>query len=93
MLLLVNHFHLKKDLNLKSGESELEIREGNNISVLYKIFGGLFIAFGLFMSATGLYWQEAMTAFLTATNWSANLELWIPFWPFEPYLSLLVISS
>ena len=69
-----------------------QTQEGNNISVLYKIFGGLFIVFGLFMSATGLYWQEDMTAFLTATNWSENLELWIPFWPFEPYLSLLVIA-
>jgi len=49
-----------------------------------------FIAFALRIA--GLYWQEAMTAFLTATNWSANLELWIPFWPFEPYLSLLVIA-
>jgi DMSO/TMAO reductase YedYZ heme-binding membrane subunit len=69
-----------------------QIQENTNGSILYKIFGGLLIALGLFMSATGLYWQEGMTAFLTSTNWSANLELWIPFWPFEPYLSLLVIA-
>jgi hypothetical protein len=39
-----------------------------------------------------LHWQEPVTTFLTAPNWSANLELWLPFWPFEPYLSLFVIG-
>jgi hypothetical protein len=50
------------------------------------------IVFGLFLSATGLYWQKAVTAFLTAPKWSAELELWLPFWPLEPYLSLFMIG-
>jgi hypothetical protein len=33
-----------------------------------------------------------MTAFLTAPQWSATLELWLPYWPFEPYLSLFIIG-
>ncbi len=57
-----------------------------------KILGGTIIAFGLFVSATGLHWREPVTAFLTAPKWSADLVLWLPFWPFEPYLSLFIIG-
>jgi DMSO/TMAO reductase YedYZ heme-binding membrane subunit len=57
-----------------------------------KVLGGTVIAFGLLVSATGLQWQKAGTAFLTAPEWSATLELWLPFWPFEPYLSLFIIG-
>jgi DMSO/TMAO reductase YedYZ heme-binding membrane subunit len=58
----------------------------------FKLLGGAIIAFGLFLSATGLHWQEPVTAFLTAPNWSADLVLWLPYWPFEPYLSLFIIG-
>lgn len=57
-----------------------------------KMLGGLFIIFGLLLSASGLYWQDLITSLLTASQWSAELELWLPFWPFEPFLSLLVIG-
>jgi len=57
-----------------------------------KVAGGAIIAIGLFVSATGLHWQEAVTAFLTAPKWSANLELWLPYWPFEPFLSLFIVG-
>jgi hypothetical protein len=58
----------------------------------FKILGGAIIAFGLFVSASGLHWQESVTAFLTAPQWSADLVLWLPYWPFEPYLSLFIIG-
>ena len=58
----------------------------------FKILGGVIIAFGLFVSATGLHWQKPVTAFLTAPKWSADLVLWLPYWPFEPYLSLFIIG-
>lgn len=54
--------------------------------------GGAIVAFGLFVSASGLHWQKPVTAFLTAPEWSANLLLWLPYWPFEPYLSLFIIG-
>ena len=57
-----------------------------------KILGGLFIIFGLLVSASGLYWQNLITSLFTASTWCAELELWLPFWPFEPFLSLLVIG-
>ena len=58
----------------------------------FKVLGGAIIALGLFVSATGLHWQEPVTAFLTAPKWSADLVLWLPYWPFEPYLSLFIIG-
>ncbi|MEM7504607.1 MAG: hypothetical protein AAF417_21395 [Pseudomonadota bacterium] len=50
------------------------------------------VALGLVASGTGAYWQEPVTTFLTTPSWSANLELWLPFWPFEPFLPLLLIG-
>jgi DMSO/TMAO reductase YedYZ heme-binding membrane subunit len=58
----------------------------------FKGLGGAIIAFGLFVAATGLHWQEPVTVFLTAPKWSADLVLWLPFWPFEPYLSVFIIG-
>jgi len=40
-----------------------------------------------------LYLQDQVTAFLTAAAWSATLELWLPFWPLEPFLSLFIIGA
>ncbi len=57
-----------------------------------KVLGVAIIAFGLFAAAATLYLQEPVTAFLTAPKWSADLVLWFPFWPFEPYLSLFIIG-
>jgi len=57
-----------------------------------KVLGSALIAFGLLVSATGLRWQKHVTEFLTAPEWSAKLELWLPYWPFEPYLSLFIIG-
>jgi len=58
----------------------------------FKVLGSALIAAGLVVAATGLQWQERVTAFLTAPEWSATLELWLPYWPFEPYLSLFIIG-
>jgi len=60
--------------------------------IVLKLLGGAIIVFGLVVAATGLQWQDPVTSFLTAPQWSANLELWLPYWPFEPYLSLFIIG-
>jgi DMSO/TMAO reductase YedYZ heme-binding membrane subunit len=57
-----------------------------------KMLGGAIIAFGLFVSATGVHWQDPVTTFLTTPKWSADLVLWLPYWPLEPYLSLFIIG-
>ncbi len=57
-----------------------------------RVFGGAFIGLGLFLATWGLRWQEATTGFLTGPGWSATLELWLPYWPFEPFLSIFLIG-
>jgi DMSO/TMAO reductase YedYZ heme-binding membrane subunit len=57
-----------------------------------KALGGIIITVGVLISATGLRWQEPVTTFLTAPKWSADLVLWLPYWPLEPYLSLFIIG-
>jgi len=57
-----------------------------------KVLGGAIIAFDLFVAATSSQWQKPVTAFLTGPKWSADLVLWFPFWPFEPYFSLFIIG-
>ena len=58
----------------------------------FRIAGGAIIILGLIVAATGLQWQEPVTDFLLAPAWSANLVLWLPYWPFEPFLSLFMIG-
>lgn len=57
-----------------------------------KALGGILIAFGFVASATGIYWQNSVTNFLTGPEWSAELVLWLPFWPFEPFIPLFIIA-
>ncbi len=57
-----------------------------------RTLGAAVIGFGLAVAATGQYWQKPVSAILTKPQWSADLELWFPFWPFEPYLSLLIVA-
>ena len=64
----------------------------NNMPLALRALGGIIIVFGLIWSVPGLYWQERVTDFLTASAWSSDLVLWLPFWPYEPYLSLFIIG-
>ena len=66
--------------------------EMGSAAVTFKIGGGAIIAIGLLVAATGREWQAATTTFLTTPAWSANMELWLPYWPLEPFVSLLMIG-
>lgn len=59
---------------------------------MFKISGGAMITAGILASAAGLYWQKPVTTFLTKPEWSAELVLWLPFWPLEPFLPLFFIG-
>ena len=65
---------------------------GSRVPLAFRIAGGAIVILGLLVAATGLQWQEPVTDFLLAPAWSANLVLWLPYWPFEPYLSLFIIG-
>ena len=58
----------------------------------YTVLGNAIIVFGLLAAASGLYWQKPVSTFLTTPKWSADMVLWLPYWPLEPYLSLFIIG-
>ncbi|WNC72063.1 hypothetical protein RGQ13_18380 [Thalassotalea psychrophila] len=60
--------------------------------IVFKLLGSALIICGCVASATGFYWQNSVTTFLTAPPWSAEFELWLPFWPLEPFLSIFSIA-
>lgn len=61
-------------------------------STLLRVIGGIVIGLGLYASATGEHWQKTVSAFLLTPQWAADLELWFPYWPFEPFLPLLIMG-
>jgi len=70
----------------------LKASPGTRTPFAYAVPGSAMIAFGLFAAVTGVHWQKAASAFLTGPTWSADFELWLPYWPFEPFLPLFVIG-
>ncbi len=58
----------------------------------FTVLGGALVVFGIVVAASGLYWIDPVSAFVTGPEWSANLVLWLPFWPFRPFYSLFIIG-
>ncbi len=67
-------------------------KSGQPTPTAFRATGWALVLAGLGLSAATLYWQAPMTDVLLAPDWSANLVLWLPFWPFEPFLSLFVLG-
>ena len=65
---------------------------GNTTPLPYRVLGGTLIAFGLIASATGLRWQDWATSTIAGSGRSEELVLWLPYWPLEPFLPLLIIG-
>ncbi|MEM8500232.1 MAG: hypothetical protein AAF542_19610 [Pseudomonadota bacterium] len=56
------------------------------------VFGGLLIVFGLLAAVSGAHWLYIISDLMAGTGHLAELELWLPFWPLEPFLPLLIIG-
>lgn len=57
-----------------------------------KTAGAAFVAAGLILSATGHSVSQNLSSLLTMPAWSRSLEIWLPFWPLEPFLSLFALG-
>ena len=57
-----------------------------------QLIGGGVVLLSVVLAVSGHLWQPALSTALLAPPWSAELELWLPFWPFEPFLPLLVMA-
>jgi len=69
---------------------KLNYEKGFSVNPINKVLGSSLILFGLAMSILSLYWQAFLSESLTYFSWSSSFELWLPFWPFEPFLSLMI---
>jgi hypothetical protein len=74
------------------GKKRNRQNDKSSTPIAVKAIGAAVVGFGLVASATGLLWQKSVTEFMTSAAWSAELELWLPFWPLEPFLPLLIIA-
>ena len=71
---------------------KVKIEKEPNQNPNNRILGSSLIVLGLSMSISSLYWQAFLSNALTYFSWSSSFELWLPFWPFEPFLSLMIIG-
>ena len=76
----------------KRRDAKRQAATGAAIPPTGRLLGGVFIGVGLLASATGGVWRETVSGALLAPKFSATLELWLPFWPFEPFLPLFAIG-
>ncbi|MCP3956718.1 MAG: hypothetical protein GY719_02580 [bacterium] len=58
----------------------------------FVLMGVVFVGFGLIAAGTGLVWREPVEAFLLGHTISQDLELYLPYWPFTPFLPLFIIA-
>ncbi len=57
-----------------------------------KAAGITLISAGAVVAATGLHWQAPVSTLLTSPAWSATLERWLPYYPFQPFISLFLVG-
>ncbi len=55
-------------------------------------FGFSLIVFGLLAAVSGAQWYYAVSKLLTGTGHVAEVSLWLPFWPLEPFLPLFIVG-
>ena len=67
-------------------------RSGASGTGIRQWIGSGVVLLSLFLAFSGHLWQPALSTALLAPPWSAELELWLPFWPFEPFMPLLVMA-
>jgi len=60
-----------------------------------RILGQVVMALGLAMAVSGHIWYPSVSSFFYAELWPASvvsLQLWLPFWPLEPFMPLITIG-
>jgi DMSO/TMAO reductase YedYZ heme-binding membrane subunit len=62
-------------------------------STLALVLGAGLIFVGLIGAATGKYWFDGVSSLVSSPAWSAEMALWLPFWPLEPFMPLIVIGA
>jgi len=70
--------------------NERNIPQGHT-PLAFKVIGTILIGIGIFMVTFGSSWQKASEAFMSQYEFLNWLVLYLPYWPFEPYIPLFAI--
>jgi DMSO/TMAO reductase YedYZ heme-binding membrane subunit len=62
-------------------------------STLALVLGAGLIFVGLIGAATGKYWFDGVSSLVSSPAWSAEMALWLPFWPLEPFMPLILMGA
>lgn len=57
-----------------------------------KFLGLTVVVFALIVAVTGHHWFSPVSNIIAGPDWSAETALWLPFWPLEPFFSLLIMG-
>jgi hypothetical protein len=58
----------------------------------HRLIGTGLMVGALVLAASGHFWQPLVSDTLLRPAWSSELELWLPFWPFEPFIPLCLLG-
>jgi len=59
---------------------------------LHRMIGTGVMVGAFILAASGHLWQPLVSGTLLRPAWSSELELWLPFWPFEPFIPLFMLG-
>jgi hypothetical protein len=65
---------------------------GVRVSAVFNFIGASVIAFGLLAASFGSVWRQTAEDVLIGYTFTTIPETWLPYWPFEPFLPLLLIG-
>jgi len=63
----------------------------SSVQPAFKLMAIVIMGIGLSAVTFGSPWQKAAEEFMSEYAFSEWLELYLPYWPFEPYIPLFVI--
>ena len=63
-----------------------------DVALAFKLLGGVVIVIALVAANTGSVWWQRAEDILKPTAFLEGLELWLPYWPFTPFLPLFAFG-
>jgi hypothetical protein len=64
----------------------------SNTQPAFVLVGSVIVLIGLIAAGSGLVWGKPAVELLTGYAITRPLELYLPYWPFEPYLPVFIIA-
>ena len=58
----------------------------------FRFVGSVVVLMGVIAASAGTVWAKPTIEFLTGYAMTKSMELYLPYWPFEPYLPIFIIA-